>query len=136
MGKYGWTARQYARVNARREARGQELLDIGQVGPNWMDAYTKEYAKRTGKSAFEENPEKPKRRFPETDEDETKVASAKKPLFRESRMEYGKDVKMKPVESEGLNRMASRNEELRGRRMREQAMRGPALIGRSMGMMA
>lgn len=128
MGKYGWTARQYARVNARRVARGQEPLDIGQVGPNWMDTYTKEYSTRTGKSAFEENPEKPKRRFPETDEDETQVASAPK-------YKIG-DFRMKPVQSAALDRMKEQNRQLEAERMQKRARKGPILTGRMGGMVA
>ena len=53
--KYGWSEEQLERVNARRARRGQMPL-------------RQEYDKRKA------DVEKPKRRFPETDEDETQVA--------------------------------------------------------------
>jgi len=63
---YGWSAKQMARVNARRARRGQEELSPGPVSQKYIEDYTIEYGKRRA--------EKPKRRFPETDEDETQVA--------------------------------------------------------------
>lgn len=91
--KYGWSEEQLERVNARRARRGQMPL-------------RQEYDKRKAEA------EKPKRRFPETDEDETQVA------------------KLGEVKTPRLAAGAEKTKEFQGRLMRERSQRGPMLIHR------
>lgn len=119
-----YTARQYARINARREARGKEPYDIGNQSQDWMGQYSEEYTKRNGQA----DTDKPRRRFPETDEDETQVASAPK-------YKIG-DFRMKPVQSAALDRMKEQNRQLEAERMQKRARKGPILTGRMGGMVA
>jgi hypothetical protein len=47
--KYGWTAQQMARVNARREARGQKPLSQGAVNEKYSqdyNEYLQQYSRR------------------------------------------------------------------------------------------
>ena len=106
---YGWSAKQMARVNERRARRGQEELSPGRVSEKYEADYMSEYEKRRA--------EKPKRRFPETDEDETQVARLGE--ARTPRLAAG----------------AEKTKAFQGRLMRERSMRGPMLIHRG-GMVA
>jgi hypothetical protein len=57
---YGWTPEQMARVNERRAARGQKLLDPGKVDREYVSKYAEEEDRRKKKLAekpLEEEPE-------------------------------------------------------------------------------
>ena len=57
---YGWTPEQMARVNERRSARGQKLLDPGKVNRSYASRYAEEEDRRKQmktKQPFEEEPE-------------------------------------------------------------------------------
>ena len=114
IGNYLWSPEQLERVNARRARRGQEpLIQRG-------SKYAEEYLKRQAS-------DKPKRRFPETDEDETQVA--KMGEVETPRLdEYKK----------GTRRMGapktSRLDEYYGRLARRESQRGPMLIHMGGGM--
>ena len=123
-----------ARVNARRARRGQEELSPGPVSEKYISDYASEYNKR--KTGFEEEPEKPKRRFPEEDEDETQVArlgEAETP--RLNKYAEGKSS-MTSAETPRLAAGAEKTKKFQGRLMRERTMRGPRYVERAMGMMA
>ena len=103
MRRFGWTPQQYARINEKREARGLEPYSVEGSDQYWMEQYGKEYAKRSGKVAKEETP---RRRFPETDEDETQV------------------VKMGPAKTPRLDEYKLENERLAQRRRVREMDRG------------
>jgi hypothetical protein len=57
---YGWSPEQMARVNERRAARGQKLLDPGKVDREYASKYEEEKDRRKKKLAkkpLEEEPE-------------------------------------------------------------------------------
>jgi hypothetical protein len=56
--KYGWTAQQMARVNARRETRGQKSLSQGAVNEKYSqdyNEYLQQYSRRRRKGIEEED---------------------------------------------------------------------------------
>jgi hypothetical protein len=61
---YGWSSKQMARVNARREARGQEPLEFNPPSERAASRYAEEY-ERYGR----------RRRGVEEEDDETQVVS-------------------------------------------------------------
>ena len=125
---YGWSAKQMARVNARRARRGQEELLPGPVSEKYQSDYMSEYEKR--------NAEKPKRRFPETDEDETQVANLEEEKTPRLNEYAGGKFRMSEAETPRLAAGEEKTKAFQGRMLRERSMRGPRFIERSMGMMA
>lgn len=114
---YGWSAKQIARVNARRARRGQKELSPGKVEEGNEADYISEYEKYISK--------KPKRRFPETDEDETQVAGIGKPDT--SRLDkYDKGAfRMKEFETPRLDENKEKTKMFQKRLMGEVSSRSP-----------
>lgn len=111
-----------ARVNARRARRGQEELSPGPVSEKYISDYASEYNKR--KTGFEEEPEKPKRRFPEEDEDETQVANLEEEKTPRLNEYAGGKFRMSEAETPRLNKFKERNERLAQRRRLREMDRG------------
>lgn len=119
-----------ARVNARRARRGQEELSPGPVSEKYVSDYSEEYNKRKASS------DKPERRFPDTDEDETQVAKLGESETPRLNEYAGGKFRMTGAETPRLAAGAEKTKQFQGRTMRERAMRGPRYIERAIGMMA
>lgn len=112
---YGFTPDQLARINARRAARGaKQLQDVRMGEAEFRESYnpifSEVYAERQVKS------EKPERRFPETDEDETQVAGAKATETPRLAGYAGGAFRMQGPATPSLDEMKKRNEELEAQR--------------------
>lgn len=54
---YGWSAKQMARVNARRARRGKAPVDPGKVSDDYSTKYSEEYEKYSGRMGDKKEPE-------------------------------------------------------------------------------
>lgn len=114
---YGFTPDQLARINARRAARGAKQLQDVRMGEaefreSYSPLYSKEYARRQSMASEES----PRRRFPETDEEETQVAGAKATETPRLAGYAGGAFCMQGPATPSLDEMKKRNEELEAQR--------------------
>jgi hypothetical protein len=95
---YGWSPKQMARVNARRQARGQEQLEFRPRSERAATQYAEEYEEYGRRKGIGKKNEKPQVAGME---EERKLGTAKTPRlneFKERQKEYQKRLLQRQIE--------------------------------------
>jgi hypothetical protein len=99
IGNYSWTPQQMARVNAQRQARGQEqLLNISMGDQGYSDEYNKYYEEIQKKSNKPEGITKSKY-------DLEKEAQSKTPISQRNSSEFREKFRKKQILPSGIGGM-------------------------------